>query len=95
MSSVPAAEGFRLPRIDRRFVPLAVTISLFVAMAVAGSALYDGFLSPQVFLYDVFLRRPHLILPSHQNLVYIQMSSLYMYHIKLKYESSSKQKLNK
>ena len=37
-------------RIDARLVPLAVTISLFLAMAGAGSALYDGFLSPQVFL---------------------------------------------
>jgi ribose/xylose/arabinose/galactoside ABC-type transport system permease subunit len=36
--------------IDARYVPLAVTISLFVAMAAAGSALYDGFFSPQVFL---------------------------------------------
>jgi simple sugar transport system permease protein len=35
---------------DRRFVPLAVTVSLFLAMAGAGSVLYDGFLAPQVFL---------------------------------------------
>jgi galactofuranose transport system permease protein len=40
----------RLARIDTRFVPLAVTIALFVAMATAGSVLYDGFFSPQVFL---------------------------------------------
>src|SRR6188508_1056804 len=39
-----------LSRIDPRFVPLAVTISLFVAMATAGSVLYEGFFSPQVFL---------------------------------------------
>lgn len=37
-------------RLDSRFVPLAVTISLFVAMAGAGSALYEGFFAPQVFL---------------------------------------------
>jgi simple sugar transport system permease protein len=37
-------------RIDARYVPLAVTISLFVAMAGAGSALYEGFFAPQVFL---------------------------------------------
>ena len=29
---------------------LAVTVALFVAMSVAGGVLYDGFLSPQVFL---------------------------------------------
>jgi ribose/xylose/arabinose/galactoside ABC-type transport system permease subunit len=37
-------------RIDPRLVPLAATVSLFVAMATAGSVLYDGFFSPQVFL---------------------------------------------
>jgi simple sugar transport system permease protein len=40
----------RLARIDPRYVPLAVTIALFIAMAAAGSALYDGFFAPQVFL---------------------------------------------
>ncbi|MBD7921745.1 galactofuranose ABC transporter, permease protein YjfF [Xanthomonas bonasiae] len=30
-------------------LPLAITVALFVAMAGAGGALYDGFLSPQVF----------------------------------------------
>ncbi|HVY81557.1 MAG TPA: galactofuranose ABC transporter, permease protein YjfF [Steroidobacteraceae bacterium] len=39
-----------LPRIDPRYVPLAATISLFLAMAAAGSVLYDGFFAPQVFL---------------------------------------------
>jgi simple sugar transport system permease protein len=50
--AVPSAGLGRAPwaRIDPRFVPLAVTISLFVAMAGAGSVLYDGFFSPQVFL---------------------------------------------
>jgi galactofuranose transport system permease protein len=33
-----------------RYVPLAVTIALFLAMAGAGGTLYEGFLSPQVFL---------------------------------------------
>jgi simple sugar transport system permease protein len=37
-------------RIDSRFVPLIVTISLFVAMGTAGSVLYEGFFAPQVFL---------------------------------------------
>jgi galactofuranose transport system permease protein len=47
----PGVAGARQgPRIDPRFAPLAVTVSLFVAMAVAGSVLYDGFLAPQVFL---------------------------------------------
>jgi galactofuranose transport system permease protein len=37
-------------RIDPRLVPLAVTISLFALIAGAGSMLYEGFFSPQVFL---------------------------------------------
>jgi ribose/xylose/arabinose/galactoside ABC-type transport system permease subunit len=37
-------------RLDARYVPLAITISLFVAMAIAGSMLYRGFFAPQVFL---------------------------------------------
>jgi galactofuranose transport system permease protein len=36
--------------INRKFLPLSVTIALFVAMAVLGSALYEGFFSLQVFL---------------------------------------------
>jgi simple sugar transport system permease protein len=39
-----------LSRIDPKLVPLAATLSLFVVMAGIGSALYDGFFSPQVFL---------------------------------------------
>lgn len=35
---------------DPRYLSLAVTVSLFVAMAVVGGVLYDGFLRPQVFL---------------------------------------------
>ena len=34
----------------RKYLPLAATISLFVAMATLGSVLYDGFFSAQVFL---------------------------------------------
>ncbi len=37
-------------RLDARYVPLAITVSLFLAMAIAGSMLYRGFLAPQVFL---------------------------------------------
>lgn len=36
--------------LDPKYLPLAVTVSLFVAMATAGSVAYDGFFSPQVFL---------------------------------------------
>jgi ribose/xylose/arabinose/galactoside ABC-type transport system permease subunit len=40
----------RRMRLDPKYIPVAATISLFVAMATLGSVLYDGFLSPQVFL---------------------------------------------
>jgi simple sugar transport system permease protein len=43
------APALRWP-IDARFTPLVITVCLFVAMAVAGSVLYEGFLAPQVFL---------------------------------------------
>jgi galactofuranose transport system permease protein len=33
-----------------KYLPLAATVSLFVAMATLGSVLYDGFFSAQVFL---------------------------------------------
>ena len=60
MSSTPAAGAvkaratapgrhFAMP-IDSKYLPLAVTISLFIAMAAFGSVFYTGFLSPQVFL---------------------------------------------
>ena len=46
-----AIEGvWQRPRIDPRYVPLAVTLSLFVAIAGTGSVLYEGFFAPQVFL---------------------------------------------
>jgi ribose/xylose/arabinose/galactoside ABC-type transport system permease subunit len=37
-------------RAHRRFLPLAVTVALFIAMATFGAIRFDGFLSPQVFL---------------------------------------------
>lgn len=37
-------------RLDPKFLPLLVTIALFVAMATAGSLLYTGFFALQVFL---------------------------------------------
>jgi simple sugar transport system permease protein len=40
----------RRRRVDPKYLPLVVTIALFLAMAVAGSVLYTGFLSAQVFL---------------------------------------------
>src|SRR5882672_5301931 len=36
--------------LDRRLVPLAATLALFVAMVVFGAFSYDAFLAPQVFL---------------------------------------------
>jgi galactofuranose transport system permease protein len=55
MSAVPLrgllqAGGFARLWRDPRYVSLAVTVSLFVAMSIAGGVLYDGFLRPQVFL---------------------------------------------
>jgi len=43
----PATRRYRL---DRKYVPLLVTIALFCAMGVAGSVAYTGFFSAQVFL---------------------------------------------
>jgi galactofuranose transport system permease protein len=37
-------------RLDRKFVPLLVTLTLFCAMGLLGSVLYTGFFSAQVFL---------------------------------------------
>lgn len=37
-------------RFDSKYLPLTVTVALFVAMAATGGVLYDGFLSPQVML---------------------------------------------
>ena len=55
MSSVSLPEGGkpvtkpRLPRLNPKYAPLAVTVSLFAVMAGYGSFAYDGFFSPQVF----------------------------------------------
>ena len=40
----------RRPRMDPKYVPLLVTIALFVGMEALGGVLYTGFLSPQVLL---------------------------------------------
>jgi ribose/xylose/arabinose/galactoside ABC-type transport system permease subunit len=45
-----ARRGWRGPKWDQKYVPVAGTISLFVAMAAFGSVFYTGFFSPQVFL---------------------------------------------
>ena len=60
-SSHPAAPGFGAPagplpadpprlRFDPKYLPLSVTVTLFLAMWGAGSVAYDGFFSAQVFL---------------------------------------------
>jgi len=40
----------RRRRLDRKYLPLLVTVTLFCAMAALGSVLYTGFFSAQVFL---------------------------------------------
>ena len=57
MSALPteAAPEMRMPpaprlRLAPQHIPVAATITLFVAMAAFGSVAYDGFFSPQVFL---------------------------------------------
>jgi ribose/xylose/arabinose/galactoside ABC-type transport system permease subunit len=35
---------------NRRLLPLSITVLLFIGMAAFGAIRYDGFLSPQVFL---------------------------------------------
>jgi ribose/xylose/arabinose/galactoside ABC-type transport system permease subunit len=49
-AAIPAPARPRLRRIDSKYLPLLVTISLFMAMAGFGSVAYSGFFSPQVFL---------------------------------------------
>jgi len=46
----PPAPAAAASRFNPKYLPLAVTISLFVAMATLGSVLYSGFFSAQVFL---------------------------------------------
>ena len=54
MSGAAAMEknqkGQLLLGLDRRLVPLAGTLVLFVAMIIFGALSYRGFLAPQVFL---------------------------------------------
>lgn len=49
-AQVPAASATSRPRLNPKYLPLATTIALFTAMATAGSVLYPGFFSAQVFL---------------------------------------------
>lgn len=46
----PLAPALPGSRFNPKYLPLAATISLFVAMATMGSVLYSGFFSAQVFL---------------------------------------------
>jgi ribose/xylose/arabinose/galactoside ABC-type transport system permease subunit len=48
--AAPAAARMRVPRLNAKYAPLAVTVTLFAAMAGYGSFAYDGFFSTQVFL---------------------------------------------
>ncbi|MCR6685322.1 galactofuranose ABC transporter, permease protein YjfF [Pseudoxanthomonas sp.] len=54
------APARRRPWRDPRRLALAVTIALFVAMSAAGGVLYEGFLSPQVFL-NLFIDNAFLL----------------------------------
>ena len=47
---VPTASAASRPRLNPKYLPLAATIALFTVMATAGSVLYPGFFSAQVFL---------------------------------------------
>jgi ribose/xylose/arabinose/galactoside ABC-type transport system permease subunit len=49
-SSANEAATPRRPRLNAKYLPLAVTIALFVVVAGYGSLAYDGFFSAQVFL---------------------------------------------
>lgn len=48
-AAAPAAPPRRW-RLDPKYLPLAVTVALFLAMAAYGAVAYSGFLAPQVFL---------------------------------------------
>jgi ribose/xylose/arabinose/galactoside ABC-type transport system permease subunit len=48
-------------RLNRKYLPLVATISLFVAMATLGSVRYTGFFSAQVFL-NLFIDNAFLII---------------------------------
>jgi ribose/xylose/arabinose/galactoside ABC-type transport system permease subunit len=72
VSSLPLAESasasapavapaaLRLPRVDRKYLPLLTTISLLFAMVTAGALRYDGFFSAQVGL-NLFIDNAFLI----------------------------------
>lgn len=45
-----APAGRKRLRLDPKYLPLAVTVLLFLAMAAYGAVAYTGFLAPQVFL---------------------------------------------
>ena len=47
--------------LDRRLVPLAGTLVLFVAMIIFGAVAYDSFLAPQVFL-NLFIDNAFLLI---------------------------------
>lgn len=47
---VPPAAPAPVSRFNPKYLPLAATVSLFIAMATLGSVLYSGFFSAQVFL---------------------------------------------
>ncbi|WNG51883.1 sugar ABC transporter permease YjfF [Archangium minus] len=49
------------PRLDPRFLPLVVTLGLFVAMFGAGSVAFEGFFSLQVFL-NLFIDNAFLLI---------------------------------
>ncbi len=49
-ATTAASSGARGPRLNARYLPLAATIALFLAMALIGSVRYTGFFSAQVFL---------------------------------------------
>jgi simple sugar transport system permease protein len=49
-TAASTALGARSPRLNARYLPLAATIALFLAMATLGSVRYTGFFSAQVFL---------------------------------------------
>lgn len=50
-----------LRSIDKRYLPLLVTIGLFIAMFAAGSAMYTGFFSLQVF-FNLFIDNSFLLI---------------------------------
>ncbi len=50
MKGAPVNAAPRRWRFNVKYLPLAATVSLFVAMAALGSVMYAGFFSAQVFL---------------------------------------------